>query len=261
MVIHLMWKNNKTALNTPALNVSAISHAGYVRDKNEDRYIIKKFEDSSVLCAVADGLGDEGTGVYAAEIIRERLEHENLDGCLNHAGMKPDEHLEHMALEMDRDIYNKGQRDHYLDGMGSTLIGVLLHERVAYWVHVGDSRLYLYRNQELIQITRDQTLARFLLEEGEITEKQASSHYSRHVMDQYLGCGYCEPEKGFIELKPKDIIIISSDGLHKNVDAEAISSVMLSPGSIENKVKPLFQAALDVGGKDNITIVGIEFMV
>jgi serine/threonine protein phosphatase PrpC len=255
MVIHPMWKNNKTDLNTPSLNVSAVSHAGYVRDKIEDRYIVKKFKDLSVLCAVADGLGDEGTGVYAAEIIRERLEHANLTDCLNPPG-----HLEHMALELDRDIYNKGQLDHYLDGMGSTLIGVLVQDRFAYWVHVGDSRLYLLRNQELIQVTQDQTLARFLLQEGEITEKQASSHYSRHVMDQYLGCGYSEPEKGFIELKPKDMIIIASDGLHQSMDTKVISSVLLQPGGIENRVKSLLQAALNAGGQDNITIVGIDIM-
>ena len=256
MRIHPMWKNNKTNLNTPSLNVSAVSHAGYVRDKNEDRFIIKNFKDRSVLCAVADGLGDEGTGVYASEIIRERLEYANLNDCLDPAG-----HLEHMALEMDRDIYNKSQRDHYLDGMGSTLIGVLVQDQVAYWVHVGDSRLYLYRNQELVQVTRDQTLARFLLKEGEITEKQALSHHSRHVMDQYLGCGYSEPEKGFLELESKDMLVIASDGLHQSMDAEVVSSVLLQPDSIENKVKSLLQRALNNGGQDNITIVGIDIMV
>lgn len=80
-------------------------------------------------------------------------------------------------------------------------------------------------------------------------------------MDQYLGCGYSEPEKGFIELKPKDMIIIASDGLHQSMDTNVISSVLLQPDAIKNKVKSLLQTALKSGGKDNITIVGIEFML
>jgi len=73
---------------------------------------------------------------------------------------------------------------------------VFLRDNVAHWIHVGDSRLHLFRERSLIRITEDQTLARFLIEEGELTPDQASTHYSRQVMDQFVGCGFVEPEAG-----------------------------------------------------------------
>ena len=68
-----------------------------------------------------------------------------------------------MARALDHTIYIKGQENITFEGMGSTLVGVLLCDRVAYWVHIGDSRLYLFRNGTLTKVTEDQTLARFLL--------------------------------------------------------------------------------------------------
>jgi len=101
--------------------------------------------------------------------------------------------LAQLAREIDRMIYTEGQENSALDGMGSTLVAVLLRDRIAHWVHVGDSRMYILRKGTLTQVTEDQTLARFLLEEGEITAEQLPAHYSRHVMDQCVGCGYAEP--------------------------------------------------------------------
>jgi protein phosphatase len=139
--------------------------------------------------------------------------------------------------------------------MGSTLIGVLLRDRIAYWVHVGDSRLYLFRNGTLTQVTEDQTLARFLLEEGEITAEQLPTHYSRHVMDQCVGCGYVEPETGRLEFLDGDLLVLSTDGLHREISANTFDSILKMDTDLEVKARALVKAALDAGGKDNITVV------
>jgi protein phosphatase len=156
---------------------------------------------------------------------------------------------------MDLNIYSKGREDVALEGMGSTLISVLLRERTAYWVHVGDSRLYLFRNGTLTQVTEDQTLARFLLEEGEITAEQLPTRYSRHVMDQCVGCGFVEPETGRMEFLAGDVLLLSSDGLHRNIADNTIGSILNMDTHIEIKARSLVKAALDAGGKDNITAV------
>ena len=159
-----------------------ITDIGLVRKSNEDRYLIKNFTDKSVLLAIADGLGGEAAGDYAAEMLKGKLTD------LNHISKdKEQSELEQLAREIDRAIYTEGQENGALEGMGTTLIGVLLRDRIAYWVHVGDSRLYLLRNGKLTQVTEDQTLARFLLEESEITPEQLPTHYSRHVMDVTFG--------------------------------------------------------------------------
>ena len=227
-----------------------ITHTGLVRKSNEDRYLIKQLNDKSCLIAVADGLGDEATGNYAAEIIREML------ADIKNISRKDEQLvLNQLAREIDHIIYTKGQEKRALNGMGSTLVCVFLRDRIAYWVHVGDSRLYHFRKGTLIQVTEDQTLARFLLEEGEITADQLPTHYSRHVMDQCMGCGYAEPETGSLKFLSGDLLVLSTDGLHREIPEDSLHLIIKMEIDLEAKAKALVKAALDAGGKDNITVV------
>jgi serine/threonine protein phosphatase PrpC len=227
-----------------------ITHVGLVRKSNEDRYLIKELKNKSVLIAVADGLGVEVAGDYAAEILKEKL------AGLNHISKKNEQpELDQLARVIDHTIYTEGQKNNTLEGMGTTLVGVLLRDRIAYWVHVGDSRLYILRNGTLTQVTEDQTLARFLLEEGEISAEQLSTHYSRHVMDQCVGCGYVEPETGHLEFLAGDLLVLSTDGLHREIPENTLKSILNMDTTLEIKGRALVKAALGVGGKDNITVV------
>jgi len=237
-------------LTEPDHTYIGISHIGLVNKINEDRYVIKKFEDSSVLLAVADGLGGEVSGGVAAEMIRETLE-----GLKCLPGIDAQQELDHLARSMDRSIHDKAEVDDNLEGMGSTLVCVLLRDRNAYWVHIGDSRLYILRKGFLTQVTVDQTLARFLLEEGEITPEQLPSHYSRHVMDQYVGCGYAEPETGCLEYFVGDILMLATDGLYRHLTDDSIHTILNRDTTPEIKSKALLKAALEAGGKDNITVI------
>jgi len=234
-------------------NIFAITHIGRVMRLNEDRYLIKKLSDDSLLLAVADGLGGEVAGDYAAEIVRGRL------GGIKHVSENNEQqHLDLLVKDIDLDIKSEAEKHPDLEGMGSTLVCVLLHDGLAHWVHVGDSRLYVLRDRQLIQVTEDQTLARFLLEEGEITPEQVPTHYSRHVLDQCVGYGICEPETGELEVHSKDLLILTTDGLHKKIPPETLISLLNAETCLETKAKSIVQAALDAGGKDNITIVVAE---
>jgi len=239
-----------TALRENHVNVSAHTHVGLVRKVNEDRYLIKKLDDDTLLMAVADGLGGEVAGDYAAEIVRGKLA-----GLASVPVGEEEQTLARLAQSTDILIYDQAQKDASLEGMGTTLVCVLLRNGIAHWVHAGDSRIYIFREQQLTQVTEDQTFARFLIEEGEITPEQAPTHYSRHIMDQCVGCGICEPETGHFELMKNDLLILSTDGLHKAVKAEVLTSLLKSESDIERKAIMLVQAALDTGGDDNITVV------
>jgi protein phosphatase len=239
-----------TTLTLGNNNFFGITDIGLVRKSNEDRYLIKNLTDQSVLLSVADGLGGEAAGDYAAEILTRKL------SDLNHISVNNEQpELEHLARVIDRAIYTEGQENGALEGMGTTLIGVLLRDKIAYWVHVGDSRLYLLRNGTLTQLTEDQTLARFLLREGEITPEQLPTHYSRHVMDQCVGCGYAEPETGRLEFLSDDLLVLTTDGLHREIPEKTLNSILNTDTDLECKAKALVKAALDAGGKDNITVV------
>jgi len=242
-----------TAQSVYAFKIFAATHIGWVRKANEDRYFIKKLSDGAILLAVADGLGGEAAGDYAAEIIRSRLA--GIDQIT-----KGEEEQQLLALvkEADLAMYYEAENDPDLRGMGTTLVCALLREGFVHWVHVGDSRLYVLHDRQLTKITEDQTFARFLVEEGEITPEQVPTHYSRHVLDQTVGCGICEPETGRLEFSKGDLLILTTDGLHKIIATEIIISVLLDKTDLEIKAKSLVEAALDSGGKDNITIVIAE---
>ncbi|VEN74147.1 Protein serine/threonine phosphatase (fragment) [Candidatus Desulfarcum epimagneticum] len=142
-------------------------------------------------------------------------------------------------------------------GMGTTATTVIAHAGRAWWAHVGDSRLYLTRNGITGQITCDQSMAWFLVEEGEITEEEASSHQSRNILDQALGqgSGPCDPETGSLQIREGDQLTLMTDGIHGELPPKAISSILADRAGIEAKVKRLSGEALDAGGSDNLTIV------
>ena len=239
-----------TKLTMGNIKFFGITQVGLVRKSNEDRYLIKELKDKSVLIAVADGLGGGVASDYAAEILRGKL------AGLNHISRNNEQpELDQLARAIDRTIYTESQENNDLEGMGSTLVGVLLRDRIAHWVHVGDSRLYLLRNGILTQVTEDQTLARFLLEEGEINTEQLPTHYSRHVMDQCVGCGYAEPETGCLNLLAGDLLVLSTDGLHGQIPENTLHSILNTDNNLEIKANALVKAALDAGGEDNITVV------
>jgi protein phosphatase len=101
-----------------------ITHIGLVRKSNQDRYLIKKLKEKSVLIAVADGLGVDVAGDFAADILSEKLAGVNYISKRNE---QPE--LDQIAREVDRDIYAEGQENSALEGMGTTLICVLLRDR------------------------------------------------------------------------------------------------------------------------------------
>ena len=225
-----------------------MTHRGHVRKKNEDRYIIREMVDGSILMAVADGLGGHTAGERAAEIAVETF------ATVQPGGNEIQKDLVDRVLEADLTILKKVEQNTDLAGMSATLCGSLMRDGVAYWVHVGDSRLYVLRNKKLIQITRDHNLAQYLLDNGELTAEEARQHPARHHLYQCVGCGICKPDSGRFALKPGDLLVHSTDGLHEQVSIESLTSLLNSPCDIETKAKSLIQAALDAGGKDNITI-------
>ncbi len=226
----------------------ALTHTGLKKKRNEDRYLVKEFTDGSILLAVADGMGGEAAGDYAAEIMIARF-----------AGIGDmDLQLSDLVKEADQIIWDEVDINPDLQGMGTTVTVTHLKDSSAHWAHVGDSRLYMLREQKLIQITKDQNVAQFLVDEGELSVEEARKHPLQNLLDQCVGCGECKPETGKFKINGGDLVILSSDGLHGAVSAETIISFMIGEKDIAAKVRSLVQAALDTGGKDNITMVVAE---
>jgi len=142
--------------------------------------------------------------------------------------------------------------------MGSTVTCTLIGDGILHWTHVGDSRLFIKSDQELIQITKDQNMAQFLIDEGRLSIQEAGRHPSQNQLDQCVGCGGCEPASGCLDINVGDLVLLTTDGLHGEISPETISDILARSTDIEMKAKSLVKEALNSGGKDNITVVIAE---
>lgn len=233
-------------LSEEPIVVYGCSETGHERSGNEDRYLITAPTDDALLLAVADGMGIEKGGAHAAEaIIRQMAGFKGLDQIHSRLG--------DLVRETDLAIYNTARVE-----TGTTFSAVLLSHGFAHYAHVGDSRIYLLRNRKLIQITRDQNMAQFLVEEGKLSHEEARSHDSRHLLDQCVGCGHCKPDQDRLETNPGDIFLLTTDGVHNSIDIEEITEILLRRGNVRTKTQALLAAALKAGAWDDRTVVMAE---
>ena len=228
-----------------------VTHIGR-REINEDRFVIKAFEEGGVLLAVADGMGGHAAGEKAAEIVCGSL----LEFDRNSAS--PEQELATLTQAANRRISEQVRQDADLEGMGSTLTAAFVNNGVATWVNVGDSRLYLVRGNMLVQVTDDHTIPGAMLQEGEIGREEARLHPMRNMLLSCIGRDKFQMDTGSLALQAEDLLLLSTDGLHDPIPEEQIASIIHASAALESKLQALVNAALDAGGKDNITIVALE---
>lgn len=231
----------------------AMKHKGLVKKDNQDLFLVKEFDDGSLLLAVADGLGGMVGGKRAAVMAKECLDNFNPECEVLEA------HLEELMQEANRRIMETVGNEPDLEGMGTTVTAAFVTNGIVRWGHVGDSRLYLFRDDELRQITEDDTMAGFLLSEGELTKEEARLHPGSKLIFQCVGgSGEFEAHTGSFEIRKGDLLLLSTDGLHDEVPEEEIVHILESEIMLKEKLEALVSKALTTGGKDNIAVVVVE---
>lgn len=234
------------------MEVFAATDIGLTRKRNEDRYLVMHLNNGGLLAAVADGMGGETSGDKAAQLAVDVLkEQSNLPEPI-------DASLASVLKEADTAIARMVVANPALEGMGATVTTIVVADGKVYWAHVGDSRLYLLRNKALNQITTDHSFLQTFLDEGTMTLEQVAKHPFRNVLDQCVGCSECSPDHGIFEAIQKDCILLSSDGLHKFVHEKEIISILSSSDTPQKCISMLISAALEHGGKDNITAIVVK---
>jgi len=258
----LITKNSKQStdrdtykLHTSYVDAISLSQKGLTRKENQDRCLIKSIQQEGVIAVVADGIGGELAGDVAAQMAILSFEEVQNIRSGNELGF-----LEKLFKKTDKKILKASCQNPLFENMGTTLTAVVIKNEIAYWTHVGDSRLFLFRKKILKQITQDQTFSRFLLDEGEITQEQSLTHYSQHILDQCIGHGECEPETGSLFLKKNDIVLLSTDGLHKILDKKKIETILNSNTSIKQKASKLLKKAVEAKGNDDITALLLQIL-
>jgi serine/threonine protein phosphatase PrpC len=230
---------------------NAESNVGTVRKINEDS-ILSKPEIG--LWVVADGMGGHEAGNVASKMIVDAL-----------AVLESAKHLNTVVDNIENTILDVNQRlleysDIMLEGrvVGSTFVCLVIHDQVGVCLWAGDSRLYLYRGNELSQLSRDHSEISELLQLGTITEEEAVNHPDSNVITRAVGTNndlYVDIELFGVQLG--DTFLLCSDGLYNSVNKEMLQTQLALKDSKES-VDGLIQCALQNGASDNVSAIVIK---
>lgn len=222
------------------------THVGLVRANNQDSAFV-----GPTCVLVADGVG----GGAAGEVASATTAYAVAACALSHAGREPVEVLREAVELAQEQVLAGGVADPARTGMATTLTAVLTDGESFALAHLGDSRGYVFRDDELTRVTRDHTYVQDLLDEGRLDEAGASVHPWRNVVLRSVnGTVDAEPDILELSLRPGDRILLASDGLTDLVD-EAVIAETLARRADDDAVQALVAGALARGGRDNITCV------
>ena len=232
---------------TLALRFAARSHTGLLRDGNEDSV----YAGPRVL-AVADGMGGHAAGEVASAVAIAALAPLDEDA----PGNDLLDVLRDRALAANAHLRDMVTGDQALDGMGTTLTAFLFAGTRLGLLHIGDSRAYLLRDGVLSQITHDHTLVQTLVDEGRISEEEASTHPQRSLITRALdGRDGIEPDLSVREVRAGDRYLLCTDGLTGPVGRKETLQEALQIPDVQESCDRLVQLALRGGGPDNVTVI------
>ena len=230
---------------------TGLTDTGVLRSVNQDDYYI---DPQGRFFIVADGMGGHAGGQEASRIATQSIQ-----AYLNARWDRKidSETLLAEAIEDANQGILDDQEEHpERSDMGTTLVMVMFRRDRAWCAHIGDSRLYRLRAEELEQVTEDQTWVARAMKMGDLTPEEARIHPWRHVLSQCLGrkdLQHIEIQK--IEIKQGDRLLLCSDGLTEEVPDPSIQEFLAESENCEEVAKDLVEQAKENGGSDNITVV------
>lgn len=237
---------------------------GQLRCRNEDAMLV---DDQDGLYVVCDGLGGHAGGDVAAALAVDTVaRHLRAHGLvLQHIrdGHYDERLLTTLAVEAVeaacREVFRHSEADVSLRGMGCTLTLLLVGQRRAAIAHVGDSRLYLIRNGQVAQLTKDHTLAAELKRIGIIADGEQTHPRFSNSLTRAVGLSETvEVERRLIELMPGDRFVLCSDGLSNYLDDPNRLEELIDAAELDQSATRLVKFANDRGGRDNITAVVVQ---
>lgn len=269
---------------SPWLIGCAISHKGRVRSENQDRFALEPISADAAVAIVADGMGGHMGGSHAAEIAARTI----LNGIQADADASDQPTYDLLSASFslaDEAIRARASRDAHLGGMGTTSVAAVVFRDRCIHLYTGDSRLYQYRDGKEIYRTKDHSVVRYLEEEGLLTADEARNHPMRSRLTSSLGGGPAErklvlepkwsgeddeedgggsppmaEQKAVLSLSPGDVLLLCSDGLCGEVEPRKLSELMEAGGEPEELARRCVAAALEAGGRDNVTVIVMKML-
>jgi PPM family protein phosphatase len=230
------------------LEAFGLSDPGCIRNNNEDYYLLAPTLE---LYLVADGMGGAQAGEHASKLAGDTVAE-----FIWKSGAVSGEVLLNAIAEANRRVLEAAESDPSLHGMGTTLTVAFRVGEELLFANVGDSRAYLFENNQLHPITEDQTWVNEVGRRLGINEDALKVHPMRHVLTMAIGVGESVRVQSYaVPLHSGSQFLLCSDGLHGVVDMQTIAETLSSVQPLEGKCRTLVEAAKRAGGPDNITAV------
>ncbi|WP_125565100.1 Stp1/IreP family PP2C-type Ser/Thr phosphatase [Companilactobacillus insicii] len=235
------------------MDYALLTDVGKLRENNQDYVNVFKNKRGIVFGIVADGMGGHRGGDVASDMAVSHLGHNFEESEITDLEDLREWVLKEISKENDRIVSVSNQFDD-LNGMGTTMVGVFFVGEKMMVVNVGDSRCYVYHDDELKQLSVDHSLVHELLETGQISPEEAENHPQKNIITQTLGVSQTvQPRVKNFDIINDSIILLCTDGLTNMVPEDEIKSVLTQKIGLEAKCHILIDKANQAGGRDNIT--------
>lgn len=237
------------------MDIAYQTDIGQEREDNQDYVGVFSNQDHLTFTIVADGIGGHQGGDVASSM------------AVSHIGY----HFEQTAFNQPMDVVNwlskqvKNENDQIikkanqfknLQGMGTTVVAATFFDDQMIVANIGDSRAYLQRDGQFVQLTEDHSLVNELVKKGEITEQEAKNHPQKNIITRTLGISPdADIDAKLYQLQPNDQILLCTDGLSNVVSDDQIKAVLSQSISTKEKCQTLIQMANDAGAPDNVTVL------
>lgn len=234
-----------------------LTDPGCVRLQNQDAYHVEQLDRNTLLAVVCDGMGGAKSGniassltvdVFVQEVRRSWKSSMTQDGIT--------QMLRSAVKLANFTVYDQAKQFEEFDGMGTTLVAVLVRNRHVTVAHVGDSRAYKVNEDGIWQLTRDHSLVQMMVERGELTPEMARTYPGKNFITRAIGT---EPlvlcDISHQELKRGDFLLLCSDGLSNMMDDQEILFEVVHGVNRKNCCQRLLDIAKNRGAPDNVTTV------
>ena len=234
----------------------SMTDTGILRDMNQDYYFASDTPVGNLpnLYIVADGMGGHKAGEYASRYTIERV----VASVSRSPKDQPIAILKEAIQRANELLVMESKEDISKQGMGTTIVAATIRDDHLCVANVGDSRLYVVSDQ-IRQITKDHSLVEEMVRMGEMDEMEARRHPDKNIITRAIGASaHVEPDFFEVDLGPKDIVIMCTDGLTNMVGNVRLQEIAMSDLTIESKVNTLINMANRNGGRDNITVIMMQ---
>lgn len=231
---------------------------GNIREINQDYVRYYQKDENESLIVLCDGMGGHNAGEIASQMTVDYIIDEYIKLSFFENSDQIETWLKQIILDVNNVVYRKSQSAKEYEGMGTTVVVALIKNNQIYISHIGDSRAYIFDEEKLHQLTKDDTLVNVLVDSGAISSDAAQFHPQKNILLQAIGVSEELKVSFLVKEINQGLIIICSDGLYNSLLDSQIIEILQKDISLQEKGNKLIEIAKTFGGKDNIGIALIS---